>query len=508
MRVAATIVWSSMSPLKGRRPGRRFRGRFGGRWVLKVGVVIVVILLAWVWIGVEHDAAVAATDAPSTINTPNGVTPAGVVAGKLVVTNQTYALSPQFFGVNVHAVGVHNQSLAALVNATPFVAFRFSPLGEATDQVHAVTYSQNGVPSASYAQTDAEFVTWCHWIHCRATMMVPAEIDNATEAAATIRYVEQTLGFHPTYWAIGNEPQEWTHWGIAWPDWRSTDTSTPTPTQYAVEVQQYVVAMRDVDPNIRIIGIESTVGGTLAGAWLKDLLQVDGPNLTAVAYHAYPLGTGNVPASLATFYNALTNPLAFPLNYPETESIIHATCPSCKLSVFVDELNAGLGGNFSSYMTGYPEVPFISAALITAMQERVDRVLFFDLEDLDGLQPYGLTTVGHGARPSDLLFSDFIDHMAAKSVLESSIVGGPGRIYEVLTTNSNRTSLFVVNTNLTDALSLTLPTSMRVFAGPLTEYSWAPPASDPATPVRVSDPNGTAWKVPPQGVLLLVWDQG
>jgi hypothetical protein len=426
--------------------------------------------------------------------------------GALSVTNQSFTLSPQFFGVNVHAVGTQNQSLAALVNATPFVSFRFSPAGEATDQVNAVVYSPNGVPSPVYSETDAEFVTWCRWIDCRATMMVPAEIDNPKEAAATVQYVEQTLGFHPEYWAIGNEPQQWTHFGIPWVKWRATDHSAPTPSQYATEVQKYISAMRGVDPKIRIIGIESVVGGTLSGSWIKDLVQVDGPNLTAVAYHAYPLGAGAGPASLTSFYAALRNPTAFPLNYPATTAIVHTACPKCHILVFVDELNAGLGGNFESYLTSYPEVPFIAAVLITAMREDVRHVLFFDLEDLDGQQPYGLTTVGGGPRPSFLLYSDILNLIASGRVIRSSILGGPGGVYSVLTKNATSTSLFVVNTNLTSSLSLSLPGSFQVFSSPLTEYRWTYPVPLPAIPVRVTHPSGTSWMVAPQSLMLLVWN--
>jgi hypothetical protein len=493
----------------GRRYLRPLPGGFGlhPRRTIGLAVVLVVLLSGPLWSGSGPAAGTLVNAASSPSNqTLSGtdVTPSPV-SGSLVVTNQSFELSPQFFGVNVHAVGTDNQSLAALVNATPFVSFRFSPAGEATNQVDSIVYSPNGVPSSVYSETDAQFVTWCRWVECRATMMVPAEIDNAKEAAATVRYVEQTLGFHPEYWAIGNEPQQWIHFGIPWTKWRSNDDSTPTPAQYAVEVRNYVSAMRAVDPKIRIIGIESVVGGTLSGSWIKDLVEVDGPNLTAVAYHAYPLGAGTGPASLASFYAALRNPTAFPLNYPATTTIVHDACPSCHILVFVDELNAGLGGNFASYLTHYPEVPFIAAVLITAMREDVRHVLFFDLEDLDGQQPYGLTTVGAGSRPSYLLYSDILNLLASGRVVRSSIHGGPEGVYSVLTKNATSTSLFVVNTNLTHSLSMSLPGSVKIFSTSVTDYGWTFPDLLPSAPLRVTHPTGS-WTVPPQSLVLLVWN--
>jgi hypothetical protein len=501
-----------MTVLHERCSGRPTGGRSGGRAFRNVAIalILVLILAAPVWYGSPAAARVLGLDGTHLTNDSNSPTLSmeESESGSLLVSNQSFALSTQFFGVNVHVVGLDNQSLAALANATPFVSFRFSPMGEATNQAESITYSPNGVPSAVYAQTDAQFVTWCRWISCRATMMVPAEIDNPSQAAATVRYVEQTLGFHPEYWAIGNEPQQWTHFGIPWVKWRASDESTPTPAQYAQVVRTYITAMRDVDPSIRIIGIESVVGGSLSGAWIQDTVQVNGPNLSAVAYHAYPLGSGSGPASLSAFYAALANPEAFPLNYPATTAIVRAACPSCHISVFLDELNAGLGGSYTSYMTSYPEVPFIASALIAAMNEDVSRVQFFDLEDLDGQQPYGMTTVGQGSRPSFLLYEDLLDHMASGSVTQTSIQGGPGGVYEVLTTNGSTTSLFVVNTNLALSLSLSLPKTGGVFSTPLTMYRWTSPDTLPSAPVRVTNPDGTVWKVSSQSLLLLVWNQG
>jgi hypothetical protein len=433
----------------------------------------------------------------------NATATSGTKGASLVVSSQSFGLASQFFGVNVHVVGLDNESLAAMVNATPFVSFRFSPMGEATNQLTSLQYSSNGVPTPVYAETDAEFVTWCRWVSCRATMMVPAEIDNPAIAAATVLYVEQVLGFHPAYWAIGNEPQQWTHFKIPWAKWRSTDQSTPTPAQYATEVQRYVIAMRAVDPKIRIIGIESVVGGTQSGSWLTDLVQVDGPNLSAVAYHAYPLGNATGSSSRAAFYGALDNPSAFPLNYAATVSMVRAACSKCHISVFVDELNAALGGNAKTYMTHYPEVPFMAAALISAMRDDVRRVMFFDLEDLNGVQPYAMTTVGGGPRPSYYLFSDILPKLASGSVTRTSIQGGPSGVYEVLTTNQTSTSLFVVNTNLKATLNLTLPGG-NGFGSALTEYRWTYPNGMPSAPQHLTSP-GLDWKVAPQSLLLLVW---
>ena len=422
---------------------------------------------------------------PAWINSPIS---SPFVPGALVLGTSLGVLNSNFFGVNVHVVGNGSISLPVQESGTPFVSFRFSPQGEATDQIHSIEYGPSGGSSPVYEETDSSFVAGCEALRCKATMMVPAEIDDPAEAAATVQYVEQNLSFHPQYWAIGNEPQQWVHWGIPWSHWRSSDDSTPTPMQYAVEVQQYVKAIRAVDPSASFIGIESVIGGTTDAAWFRDLVSVDGPNLTAVAYHAYPGGNGTASGTLTNFFGSATNPLAFPLNYPPTVSIVRSACPSCHISVFVDEFNAALGGNFSGIMTSYPEVPYVAASLTAAIRENVPRVLFFDLEDLNGVMPYGLLTQGGPPRPAFLLFTGILDHLVVGTILNASVQGGPPGVSAVVTENGTTASLLVVNTNFTSGLTLTLPAGFgNLTARPL-----------PTTGIR---PRRDRWQVPPRGTL-------
>jgi hypothetical protein len=405
----------------------------------------------------------------------------------------------------VHAVANGSLSLPSQVGGTPFVSFRFSPQGEATDQIHSITYNASGVGSPVNEETDEAFIAGCRQVACDATMMVPAEIDNPAEAAATVRFVELNLSFHPEFWAIGNEPQQWTHWGIPWTSWRPSDDSTPTAMEFAAEVQQYISAIRAVDPLARFIGLESVAGGTIDPTWFRDVVQVNGPNISAVAYHAYPGGNASAPGNLSNFDSGLSNPTAFPLNYPETVSVVRSACPSCRVSVFVDEFNAALGGNFGRLMTSYSEVPFVAAALVAAIREGVPRVLFFDLEDLDGQMPFGLLTLGTPPRPAFFLYSGILDHMVDGAVANATPVGGPLGIYSVLTHNGSETSLLVVNLNLTAGLTLSLPHGVDELAGSAVPYAWNPGSPSPQSGPPAAAPLDVDWMVPPQGVLLLVW---
>lgn len=470
-----------------RPDAHRFWQSFGGPRLLA--------LLALAIAGIVIVAALAFAPHPPAAGFDSA--PATVVEGRPLGN-----LSSGFFGVNVQEVAVGGPALAARVNATPLTLFRFTPNGEATDQIAGLTYNSSGFAGPTLGFTDAEFVAWCESLHCRSEMMVPAEIDNTAIAVATVAYVEGTLGFHPTYWAIGNEPQQWTHFGIPWLDWRTSDSSTPSPLQYATEVLAYAQALRAFDPSIQLIGLESSVGGGQAKAWLQNVSAVAGPYLAAVAYHAYPGGNGSAPGSLAQFYSDLQNPNSFPGNYPASVGIVRAACPGCHLQVFVDEFDGALGGEFKKDLVSYADAVIVAAGLIQAAREGVPHVLYFDLADLDPNLPYGMLLSGGAPRPTYLLYSEFLANLTLGQVHSSSLAGAGGGNYSLYVTSPSSASLFVVDTNLTEGIRLSLPTAFLHVPGG-TVWSWAPGEASPVVQPFPDHPLAPTWTVPPQGMLLV-----
>ena len=205
-------------------------------------------------------------------------------------------------------------------------------------------------------------------------MSVPAEINNTSMDAATVLYIEQTLGFHPDYWAIGNEPQGWTHFNIPWTRWQNSDASNTTPLQYAREVQQIVAAVRGVDPVARFIGIESADGGAWNNSqWLDEVATVDGPNLTALAIHPYPDGMGPLNPTNASFFAGLSVDNRFPNNYQGLQASVAAAC-ACAVPIWVGEYNAALNGTYAPFQESYPEVAYMAAGIIGAIREGIPHV--------------------------------------------------------------------------------------------------------------------------------------
>jgi hypothetical protein len=451
--------------------------------------------------------AVAATLIAGSLSSWFGVLPPGpppaVVNATLVVGATTGYESSTFWAVNAQSPAIEDPTLAALVNDTPLTVFRFGPNGEATNQSAGLTYSPNGTPSVVIGENDPEFVTWCEWIRCRAIMMVPAEIDNVSVAVATVRYVEQTLGFHPEYWSIGNEPETWTHFGIPWAAWTYSDDSRPTPMQYADEVQRYVTALRAFDSTIRIIGIQASTAQPSELAWLTDVVAVNGPNLTAIAYHAYPGGEGTPSGSLGDFFASLNQPTGFPLNYPGAVAAVRSACPSCDLPVLVDEYNAAApNSTFGRFLNSYAEVPYIGAGIVEALRENVTQVAFFDLQASVTTSEYGMLGPALDVRPVFKLYSVFFENMPIGRVVNTSLLGAPSGVYSVMSQNATATSLLVVDTNLATGLRLNLTASGLPTSGTWISSVWGPTQTDPQSHSMAPDPSGS-WYVPAEGIFLL-----
>ncbi|HEV8050483.1 MAG TPA: hypothetical protein VGP88_07810, partial [Thermoplasmata archaeon] len=261
---------------------RRLRTRAGrsrsGSWTRQIRPYLALIAVTLLIVTVATVVVVI---------TPQLGTSGTTIVGQLVVGGPVAEPPGTFWAVGTHAVKIENRSLSDQVNETPIAYFRWGGGGDNANQTLGVSYNANGTPSGPNG-SDEGFVKFCEWRECHSIFAVPGEINDPGAAAVTVAFVEDTLGYHPDFWSIGNEPQTWTHYGIPWAHWRWTDASTPTPQQYAVTVQRDIAAMRTVDPAIRVIGIQSEVGGVAGGPWLAPLVALDGRNLSAIAYHSYP----------------------------------------------------------------------------------------------------------------------------------------------------------------------------------------------------------------------------
>jgi hypothetical protein len=480
-------------PLKLPAQGFRFVRRHLNRRNLtrrRLEALVVVVIVLAVSIGVV-------TVAPGLVGSSTGV-----VDGVLSI-GATVAYPPStFWSVAAHAPKLLNSSLAARLNQTPITLYRYGGGGDTANQTTGVSYNPNGVPSASGSSGDAQFIQFCKWRNCRAIMSVPGEINDPGAAAVTVAFVEKTLGYDPDFWSIGNEPQLWTHYGIPWTHWRSTDASTPTPQQYAVLVQHYITAMKSVDTKVRVIGIQSASGGLVGASWIQPVVALNGPNLAAVAYHSYPGGVAPPGGSVIDFFHAART-YGFPWDYPTTEAEVRQSCASCHLPVFIDEFNGAVAGYYSQFVTSYPDVPVVAAAVAVGLQLNTTHFSFFDLQSTDGLPSFGLLDAMGHPRPSYSLYSVFFQNLSIHAIHTTSIVGGPGGAVAVVGTNPTTESLLVANENATSALRLNVSGSGFPISGPAAAWSWDPSSPAPSWTMIGAGAVPSTWLVPPEGILLV-----
>jgi hypothetical protein len=432
-----------------------------------------------------------------TSRTP-GAAPFVYLNGTLELGGLLAQESADFWSINTASPNLANPAVASTLAATGVTDLTTGFPAESINQSSQTQYLGNGSAVAYHGSNDSQFIALCQSLDCRATMPVPGEIDDPGAAAVTVRYVEQTLDFHPAYWEIGNEPAAWTHFGIPWVDWRVTDHVAPTPLEYAQMVQRYVLAIRSVDAAAQIIGIQSDAGAPAADAWLSDLIAIDGPNLSAVAYHSYPGGVGFPGNTVADFFASLARPAAFPLDYALTENVVRAACPACATKVFLGEYNSARIGNLTSFASSYPEAPYIAAALLEGLKENASQVTFY------GLQPGaigGLLDANDQPYPVAADYTQIFRNLTLPWIDNASIVGGPSGVVALVSHNASRASLFLVDTNPTLGLRLDF-SATTAFAGSAQVFLCGP--QNPGVAISTMPLNATAAiAIPPQGILLV-----
>ena len=372
------------------------------------------------------------------------------------------------------------------------------------------------------ATNESQFVSWCKSINCTAIFQVPGEIDNTTTAKWIVEYTEDkgqiadpafggrnvtALDFHPAYWEIGNEPELWRLYNIPWTEWKPSAHSyrignaTTGPGVYARLVQNYTSAMREVDPNIKIIGIPATGRPNGMGPlenWIGAVVALDGPNISGVAYHSYPARES--PITLPTFYGAINGSAGLTGRVAEARSGIangsaeskvascQATC-SERVGLFVTEFGTGLSHTmFGPWERSFPGVLSFAAQVTQAIDLNVTNLDVF--ASVFNTNNSWLNLHG-GVRPSYTLFSEIFNHLgnvaypvrlATSPQYDGTNTTLGGNLYGIATTDpkdAGRADLMVVNLNLTTNVTFS-PKLPGIAAGtPAEVWEWQGNVSDP-----------------------------
>ncbi len=412
-------------------------------------------------------------------------------------------LSPAFWGADVRVYYSVGSTQAGLWDATPLGYARW-PGGAVADGYNfsANVITNVGGSTFSPPQDERMFVSWCRTVHCQAIFQVPAEINEPTTAAYYVAYTEQTLGFHPAYWEIGNEPGLWQRFGVPWDHWGTTPGQTISPALYAQVVHAYIAAMKAVDPTLRFIGLPGTgLGGSGETTWLTDTVQTNGPNLSAVAIHVYPAGRGPANgATLSDFLGTLYGKGTLNHRIPLDRQAVAQACPTCgPIPIFVTEFGSGIsGGTYDGYMGAYPQVPYIAASLVQGITLNVTNI---DLFSFQAAYPGSLLYGSGGPHPLYWLYADLLSNFGSIVVPAPNTFGSAG-VFSVATLDSSaqHAILFVVNANATHPIAFEL--SGMPLNGSGTIWSWNASTSTPVVQ-NVVGPLPATWAVPAASLLML-----
>jgi hypothetical protein len=440
--------------------------------------------------------------------------PAGSLAPALSISLDLNAspidLNASFWGTTISAGVSLFPNVSSVVEATPArsVVWPGANAGDDYDYQTGLLWSNNNtaVPAGT---TEAEFAAWCLTTHCQPILEVPGVIDNATFAAQEVNYTVHTLGLHPAYWEIGNEPGFWVHWGQSWGNW-TVAVPGPTPMQYAEEVENYTRAMRQVDPTLRLIGLPAvgrTGPGDGANIWIRDIIEVDGPNLSAVAVHIYP-DLSPTLSTLTQYYSTLSrdNSQSIPYRIGNLRSeIAAAATPGCSCSnvpVFFTELGSAITGrpDGAAYAEEFPGALYIAAEITEAMDFNVTNVDAYATE-LNTVNSWFDTSGEY--RPEYTLYSTILPQLGP-TAHKVNITGSHGDVYAIATSNASNggtEDLLVVNTDTTSSASFAPVLPGGLTNAPTEIWSWV----DGSTPAPVTTFSGalpTQYVLPPQSLVL------
>ena len=414
-------------------------------------------------------------------------------------------LSDYFGAVGEFGAAVPSMELTTLTGYTTLNVFRFGDGMDSTNLSLGVSYSNAGAagPIAVNVTSDWRF---CESLtpKCVYIAQLPGETDSPGDVLSAVNYLN-SQGIDPSYYSIGNEPSAWIHFAIPWTSWSSGDESSPTPNEYAKEVQKMVPIVRSVFPNAKIIGLEDNQCAN--DSFVQQVAKVDGPNITAIACHAYPANAQDrVGAGLQQFYNALSsNGTSFATNVPKVRAGIAFGCPTCSVQAWVDEFNAIAGpepAGFNAFMSSYPDFVLTAGSAVRGMTVNLTHFLFFAYWP-NGLQHYAMVTTNYTVRPTFYWYSYFAPNITSGTLYSvryaptdepsfATYLQGPSP--------KGSGSLVVVNANATGSENISISLPLPLSNGGKTVY-WGNTTNIPTVATYSSLP--TNYTLGPASVLLV-----
>ncbi len=254
------------------------------------------------------------------------------------------------------------------------------------DQVSAAKLTMLSFPGGNWGDENDlqhyqidDFVAFCRQIGAEPRIVVRLKGGTAQKAADLVKYANVTMGYGVKYWGIGNEPDLYEASGMA----------GYSVVQYDTDWRSFAMAMRAVDPKIKLIGpdISQFVGNTNGSSylqartdWLSTFLKANGDLVDIVSIHryAFPASTTSGPPSIA---DLRANSQEWDSIIPGLRTVIR-TQLGRDLPVAVTELNSSWAANVGgeATMDSHYNAIWFGDVLGRLIRQKVDVVAQFALE--------------------------------------------------------------------------------------------------------------------------------
>jgi len=486
--------------------------RFGRRPRPIPRLILIGAIVVLVWMVLPAPALVGSTRASPAQGESTLAPIAGTAPINLSLGNP-FPLSNVFWGSTVSVRANLIPSEANLISSTParVLVWPGGGAGDTYDPLNATIHTSWGTPITP-PSNESQFVSLCLEIRCTAIFQVPGEINSSSSAAAIVAYTESTLHFHPAYWEIGNEPSLWKHWGQPWARWNSTDyTLPPSPSAYAAEVHRYIAAMRAVDPTARFIGLPGIgTGGFEYQFWVKDTVEVNGPNLSGVAVHEYPAkANSTLLENLTLFYETLHASISIPARVTQIRNWIASAetgCATCNVSLFFTEIGSTLDHRlYAGYGAGFPGVLDMAAQMTQGLRLNVTNIDLY-ASVFDTVNSW--FTLNGTERPLYGLYSSILSRLGSEvypvdlSAPTRSLNNTTYAVATLAPSAGDRADLMVVNTNLSTSVTFVPRLPLGATASPTEVWSWV--NNTTSAPTVSFHPSGAppSYTLPPQSLVL------
>ena len=409
----------------------------------------------------------------------------------------------QFWGIEMtdDATPTRVLTLAgAYLNTTPISWFRFGGDGAAYDPTTQTLYNPPASGSGTLvpAPTLLWNLTWfksyclsrptCHWL-----MSLPGEENDTAAAVHYATWFHSVLGLAPTRWEFGNEPSQWTDYGVNLTRWSTSAFLKPSAAAYATMVGDYARAVAAHFPRDAFVGLEAACACNKLLA--EDTGASDYPLLAGMAYHSYPTIPGS-NTSLNQFYGVLRSSANLTASALKFRSSVELNCAACgRLPIDLGEYQAGPFHAFSPFIQTYAGAPWLAASIIQALDANLSSFTLFDWNTLYNASASNVTWEGklyQRLLPNLTMGKDFAVNVNAPGV---------GGVTSILVKNGTHESLLVVNTNTTYSLSLALTSALFPVGLTGSSWSWHPGQALPTVQRNLLLP--TSYAIPAQGILLL-----